>query len=97
MKAGVVYCLRWHDENGRVRTETVGSNRKLAEELQHKRERRLNAGGLRAASRMTYEEFQKEELAVMKGRLAPASLVALAHTLKLFGNFCGDKRRLRWN
>ena len=71
LKAGVVYCLRWHDEHGRVRTETVGSNRRLAEELQHKRERRLNAGGLRATSRMTYEEFQTEEFAAMKGRLAP--------------------------
>ena len=69
LKSGAVYGLRWHDDNGRVRTESVGSSRKLAEELQHKRERELNNGELRATARIKYKEFESEEVEIMRPRL----------------------------
>ena len=94
LKTGIVYCLRWHDENGRVRTEAVGSNRKLAEELQHKREYQLNNGELRATANVTYEEFKTDELKMMRGRLAPSTLVGLERTLRLFESVCGKKMKL---
>jgi len=86
---GKVYCLRWHDDGGRVRSEAVGPDRELAERLRNDRERQLNAGQLRAVARVTYEEFEAEELEVLQGRLAPSALVEVRRTLRLFGESCG--------
>ena len=33
LKNGQTYCLRWHDDAGRIRTETIGPDRKLADRL----------------------------------------------------------------
>ena len=79
------YCLRWHDDSGRICTESVGRDRKLAEQLWHKRESELNAGELRSVRPIRHEEFVEQEVQTATGRLAPASVANLEHTLKSFG------------
>ena len=37
-RKGSTYCLRWHDDRGRIRTESLGRDRKLVKQLRHKRE-----------------------------------------------------------
>ena len=43
-------------------------------------------------ARIDYGEFESEEVGIMKGRLAPSSLVELERTLKLFGKMCGNRK-----
>ena len=83
-KKGKTYCLRWRDDGGRVRTEAIGSDRKLAERLRSKRESELNSGKHREVRAIHYDEFVKEELAIMSGRLAEGSVVELEQTLRSF-------------
>lgn len=85
LKNGQTYCLRWHDDTGRIRTETVGPDKKLTEQLRAKQEQDLNAGKLRAVMRMSYEDFKAQELEAMKGRMAVKSLEDLEQTLTSFG------------
>ncbi len=84
LKKGVTYCLRWHDERGRIRTETVGTDRKLAERLRSQREVELNEGRLEHVQRISFEEFAKEELQVMRGRLAEGTLDIIERSLREF-------------
>ncbi len=91
LKKGKTYCLRWHDDEGRVRSETVGSDRKLAERLRGEREHGLNAGTLHEPRRISYGEFVAEELILMRSRLAPSSLEGLEFTLRSFGELAGDR------
>jgi hypothetical protein len=91
LKKGQTYCLRWHDESGRIRTETVGPDRRLAERLRTRREEDLNSGRLRGIRKVAYEAFQNEELEAMKGRLAESSLESLERTLVGFGEVCKVK------
>jgi len=92
LKKGKAYCLRWHDESGRIRTETVGPERKLAERLSAERQHELNAGQFRTPRRVSYEEFGREEVEVMQGQMAPASLKELELVLRQFGKVCRDIR-----
>ena len=85
---GSTYCLRWHDDRGRIRTESVGRDRKLVKQLRHKREFELNAGRLRSVTPVAYKGFVEEELEAGAGRLAPKSLADLEHTLRSFGELC---------
>jgi len=89
LRRGKTYCLRWHEDGGRVPTEAVGPDRGLTEQLRNDRERRLNAGQLRAAAKVTYEEFEAEGLAVLRGRLAPSALVEVRPTSRLLRESCG--------
>jgi hypothetical protein len=82
---GSSYCLRGHDDSGRIRTESVGRDRKLAEQLWHKREPELNAGKLRSVRPIRHEESVEQEVQTATGRAAPASVADLEYTLKSFG------------
>lgn len=86
LKSGQTYCLRWYDGTGRMRTETAGPDRKLAERLRSKRESDLNAGKLRETRRISFDEFREEELDAMRGRLAERSIEDLENTLVSFGD-----------
>jgi len=91
LKKDQTYCLRWHDETGRIRTETVGPDKRLAERLRTRREEDLNSGRLRGIRKIAYETFQNEELEAMNGRLAESSLESLERTLAGFGEVCKVK------
>lgn len=85
---GHSYCLRWQDERGRTRTESVGTDRKLAERLRVQKESDLNSGRVEVNERMTFDDFTTEELKVMKGRLSNGSLVSLELALRDFRRVC---------
>ena len=82
LKKGQTYCLRWHDERGRIQTEAVGPDRKLAEQLCYKRQFDLNSGKLRSIRKISYEDFKNEDIVAMKGRMAQKSLEDLQQTLE---------------
>ena len=88
LKKGVSYCLRWLDRHGRVRTESSGRDRKLAEGLRAQREAALNAGSLRNIRRLPFERFKKEEEDVMRGRVADGSVAQIKISLDHFVRIC---------
>jgi len=87
-KRGRTYSLRWHDDRSRERTESVASDRKMAERLRTLREAELNSGKLGATRTIRYEEFVAEELMIMAGRLAPNSVSSTRVALEGFGRVC---------
>jgi len=89
LKGGTTYCLRWHDDRGKVRTETVGPDRKLAERLRTQREAELNSGKLNESPDVSYEEFKETELDAMKGRLPESSWGELERSRRKFGEITG--------
>jgi len=66
----------------------VGSDHELAEELRARREDKLNDVQFRRSGPISYRAFVAEELEVMEGRLAPASLKELELVLRQFGGVC---------
>jgi len=91
-KGNAAYCLRWHDVRGRIRTETVGPDKKLAERLRTQREAELNAGKLNEVPDVSFDEFKKTELKAMKGRMAEGSLTELEYALRKFKEVTGAKK-----
>ena len=89
LKEGTTYCLRWHDDRGKVRTETVGPDRKLADRLRTQREAELNNGKLNETPDVSYKEFKETELDAMKGRLAESSWGELERSLRKFQEITG--------
>jgi len=88
LKSGKTYCLRWQDERGRVRTEAVGPDRKLAARMRAKREAALNTGRYRALRRIPFENLVREEEEVMAGRVADATLQQIRTSLDHFARIC---------
>ncbi len=87
-KEGKTYCLRWHDDRGRTRTESVGSDRKLAERLRTQKESDLNSGKVEAIERVGFDAFMSEELEIMEGRVSQSSIKGLDLTLGHFRRIC---------
>jgi len=88
LKDGTTYCIRWYDKRGRVRTETVGPDRKLAERARTQREADLNSGRYTYVTRVSFPEFVEEELELMEGRLAPGTLEQVRISLEHFDRIC---------
>ena len=88
LKGGTTYCIRWCDKRGRVRTETVGPDRKLAERARTRREADLNSGRYTYVKRVPFDEFMEEELELMEGRLAPGTLEQVRISLDHFERIC---------
>ncbi len=86
LKSGTKYVLRWHDKRGKIRSETVGTDKKLAERLRTQKEADLNAGKLNETPEVGFDEFKEREMQAMQGRLAESSLVELERALRLFGD-----------
>jgi integrase len=74
-----------------MRTESVGTDRRLAERLRREREGQLNNGKLGAVRPIRYSDFVAEEVETMTGRLAPNSISSLRVALDDFGQHCRPK------
>ncbi len=91
LKMRTVYCLRWRDKQGRVRTETVGPDRKLAERMRTEREAALNSGKYRTLRRVSFQDFVNEEEEVMTGRVAEATVQQTRTSLDHFARLCNPR------
>ena len=92
LKKGAVYCLRWNDDFGRVKTETIGPDKKLVERILRGREEQLNSGMLRTVPNIALSEFTAEELEMMKGQLSKGSIDILRQTLTEFIEAVGNRK-----
>ncbi len=90
-KKGVKYALRWYDERGRVRTQSVGPDKKLAERLRKEKEHGINSGVTREVTRITFEDFVREHLELVKGRLSERTVPEHETTLRQFRETCGPR------
>ena len=88
LRLRTVYCLRWRDKEGQIRTETVGPDRKLAEKMRAEREAALNSGKYRRLRRVSFEEFCREEKEVMTGRVADTIVQQIKISLDHFARVC---------
>ena len=88
LKTGKVYCPRWYDARGRMRTETVGTDPKLAERMRTQKEADLNSGKVGEVERTSFDAFMSEELEVMEGRLSESSVRNMDVSLRHFGRIC---------
>ena len=84
------YCLRWFGEDGRVRTEAVGTDRRLAEQLRRHREAELNSGAFQQPKPIALGAFTREHLILMPGQVTERTLVDQEATLRRFQAYCGD-------
>ncbi len=83
VKKGWTYLVQWM-EGGRVRTESVGTSKKLAERLKKLKEYELNSGIASSIKAIRFPDFRAEELKVLEGRAAPKTLVEVARILRDF-------------
>jgi integrase len=86
-KKGVTYYVRWRDQGGRVRSESIGTDRKLAERLRSQREVEINSRGFCEVAAIPYDEFVQEELVILRGRVSPGTVdateIALRHLRRI--------------
>jgi hypothetical protein len=75
-KRRTTYALRWFGTDGRVKTESVGPDKKLAERLRRQREAELNTGTYQEVRPMRLGAFITEHLALMQGQLCPRAYAA---------------------
>jgi len=92
LKTRTSFYLRWYDEQGWVRSESVGTDSKLAEGLRRKREFELNEGLFNAPRQIRLSGFADEHLRLMANRLAESTRVGRRKVLELFQEAVGDKR-----
>jgi integrase len=90
LKTGTVYYIRWFGQNGKVRSEAVGSDRRLAERRRSLKETEINSGdGPEELLDISWADFMDEEQRLLKGRQAKSSLVGLETILRMFGEARG--------
>jgi integrase len=67
-----------------MRTQSVGTDKRLAERLRREREQELNDGTLGTVRPIAFKDFMAEELEIMKDRLSPSSISSLRLALEDF-------------
>lgn len=90
-KNRTTYCLRWFGEDGRVRTQAVGPDKKLAEQLRRQRESELNSGAFREVQAVKLGAFAEEHVMLMAGQVTPSTLEDQRATLARFIAYCGER------
>jgi integrase len=90
-KKGRSYSIRWYNRRGRMRCQTTGPDKRLAERLRVCKEAEINSASYEEIERISYDDFVTEELAVIEGRLAAKSVVEAARALRHFGEICGPR------
>jgi integrase len=91
VKKGVTYCVRWRDKRGRIRSESIGSDRKLAERMRTEREMELNRGSLDNQKPMRFDDFAASDVRTQTGRIAARSVVELERTFRHFRRLCSPE------
>jgi integrase len=89
-KKRTTYCLCWYGGNGGIRTEAVGSDKRLAEEHRRQRESELNSGRFCDTTLIRLGAFAEEHLELVKTQLATGTWTDQRCLLKRFQAFCGD-------
>jgi len=84
------WALKWRDEAGNIRSETVGSDKKLAEDTRARRQIELNEGRYVRLRDATLVEFAKEHLALVRPTLSKASIKEHERALRNLIQFCGN-------
>ena len=88
LKKGVTYCVRWYDKRGRMRTQTTGPDRKLAERIRSEKEVELNHSSLDEQKRIRFDDFAASDVRTQTGRIAVRSVVELERTFRHFRRLC---------
>jgi len=91
LKSRTTYCLRWYEEDFRMRTRAVGSDRAYAEGERRRFEYELNTAGTAAVSARlrTLGDLAEEHVRVSAGTVRPATLVIQRACLDVFCAFAG--------
>ncbi len=84
------WALKWRDESGKLRTQTVGSDKKAAEDARARLQIELNEGRYRRLRDATLSEFAREHLELIDGTLSRASVEEHERALRALVQFCGD-------
>jgi hypothetical protein len=74
LRTRTTYCLRWYDGSNRIRSEAVGPDKRLAEDLRRRRELELNSGRFRDIVPIRFSEFVDEHLRLLEGRVERGTL-----------------------
>jgi len=90
-KRGSSYALRWYDENGDMRSEGVGPDRKLAESLRRRREYEINSPDHVEVQRIASDKFAAEFLISERGKVAESTLKQVDIVLRHFFGQIGVK------
>lgn len=90
-KRRTTYALRWFGMDGRVKTESVGTDKKLAERLRRQREAELNAGTYQEVRPIGLGAFITEHLTLMQGQVTRSTLDGERIVLNRFLARCGER------
>lgn len=90
----VIYYIRWYDDEWHVRSESVGTNRTIAEQVRRRREQELNAGLLGTVRSVPLAKFAEEHVRLIARRVRPATLKEHRECLDRLRAFMGDETRL---
>jgi integrase len=90
-KRRTIYALRWFGTDGRVRTESVGTDKKLAERLRRQREAELNTGTYQEVRPIGLGAFITEHLTLMQGQVRSSTLDGERIVLNRFLAHCGER------
>lgn len=89
-KRGLRYAVQWYDDAARMRTESCGPSKRIAEELRRRREMELNAGLLQSTRAIRLAAFGRDYLSLVAPQLAKATVVDHAMVLRHLQGWAGD-------
>lgn len=92
LPSGVTHQLRWYGADGKERAESVGPDKRHAENQRRAREQELNYGLLDAAPACRLSLFDIEYFKLRAGQAQPSTLTGERALLKRFRAHVGDVR-----
>jgi len=92
-KAVYSYGVQWRDPTtGKTKTETVGTDKVLAQVKAEERRRELAAGIYVGIKPITFEDFKAEHVRLMKGQRAAATVTETELALRQFDEACHPQK-----
>ena len=90
-KKRTMYYLRWYGDDGRMKTKVASISRRSAEDRRRELELKLNMGEYSETVDVRFTEVLREDLELIEGQLAPATVAGYGRQLQNFAEKAGDK------
>ena len=95
-RRGTVYLIRWRVNGGKVREETIGTDREEAEAALARRLAEVNLGIYREQAEVTFRKFASTWFAGHRSRLRPSTVDRVRNDLEIhlvpfFGDYLVDQ------
>lgn len=84
------YVLRWYGDDGKVKSQATGTDKRLAERMRQEHEQALNNGTLKRPKRVSLKEFAEEHIHLLAKQRSDRTVEDYQTTLQRFIAFAGE-------